>query len=130
MCAHAVRVSLQAINGVDSVEVSLNKGLATAILKPGNTVTMQQLQQAIAKNGFTTRQSTVTVTGTLLNENGGLKLKVSGSNELYNLMPAPPATLAAAAQLSGKTVTIDGVVPEAAKGKTPDTIQFHSITPQ
>ena len=112
------------------MDVSLNKGLATATLKPGNTVTMQQLQQAIAKNGFTTKQSTVTVSGTLLNENGTLKLKVSGSNELYNLTPTADAKLPDATQLSGKTVTVDGIVPEALKGKSQDTIQIRNITPQ
>lgn len=112
------------------MDVSLNKGLATATLKPGNTVTMQQLQQAIAKNGFTTKQATVTVSGTLLSENGALKLKVSGSNELYNLTPAAEAKLPDATQLSGKTVTIDGILPEAPKGKSPDTIQVQNITTQ
>lgn len=112
------------------MDVSLNKGLATANLKPGNTVTMQQLQQAITKNGFTTKQSTVTVSGTLLSENGILRLKVSGSNELYNLTPAAEAKLPDATQLSGKTVTVDGIVPEAPKGKSPDTIQVRNITPQ
>jgi len=110
--------------------VSLNKGLATVTLKPGNSVTMQQLQQAIIKNGFTTKQSTVTASGTLLNEGGTLKLKVSGSNEVYTLTPEPQARPIDARQISGKAVTVDGVVPEAAKGKTPDTIQFASISEQ
>jgi len=42
---------------------SLNQGLATVTLKIGNTVTMEQLQRAITKNGFTTKQSNVVVTG-------------------------------------------------------------------
>lgn len=112
------------------MDVSLNKGLATATLKSGNTVTMQQLQQAITKNGFTTKQSTVTGSGTLLTENGALKLKVSGSNELYNLTPAAGVQLPDATQLSGKAVTIDGILPEAPKGKSPDTIQVRNVTPQ
>jgi len=125
-----VRVSLKSVNGVEQVDVSLNKGLATVTLKPGNSVTMQQLQQAIIKNGFTTKQSTVTASGTLLNEGGTLKLKVSGSNEVYTLTPEPQARPIDARQMSGKAVTVDGVVPEAAKGKTPDTIQFASISEQ
>jgi copper chaperone CopZ len=125
-----VRVSLKAVNGVEQVDVSLNKGLATVTLKPGNNVTMQQLQQAIAKNGFTTKQSAVTASGTLMNEGGSLKLKVSGSNEIYLLEPDPQAKPIGGKQMAGQTVTVDGVVAEAAKGKTPDTIHFRSILQQ
>ena len=34
-CAHVVDVALRKVAGVESVEVSLNKGLATVKLKPG-----------------------------------------------------------------------------------------------
>ena len=34
-CAHLVDVALKKVAGVESVEVSLNKGLATVKLKPG-----------------------------------------------------------------------------------------------
>jgi heavy-metal-associated domain-containing protein len=125
-----VRVSLKAVNGVESVDVSLNKGLATVTLKSDNNVTMPQLQEAIARNGFITKQSTVTARGTLLDEGGSLKLKVSGSNEIYILTPDPQAKSVDINQMLGQTVTVDGVVPEAAKGKTPDTIQFRSIIQQ
>ena len=75
MCAHAVRVALKSVSGVDSVVVSLNKGSATVTLNPGNTVTIEQLQHAITKNGFTTKQSTVEVTGTLLTQSSDPKPK-------------------------------------------------------
>ena len=122
-------VALKSVNGVQSVDVSLNKGLATVVLKPGNTVTMEQLQHAITKNGFTTKQSTVLVTGTLLSENGKLVLGVSGSNEQFDLVPQnqqvqPPEPN----RLSGRAVTVEGVIPEGSKGKKPDTIQIRSIT--
>jgi len=37
-CAYAVRVALMKFPGVESADVSLNKGLATVKLKPGNTI--------------------------------------------------------------------------------------------
>jgi len=121
-----VRVALKSVNGVDSVDVSLNKGLATVTLKPGNTVTMEQLQHAITKNGFTTKQSAVIVSGTLLSDNGKLALRVSGSNEMFGLIPETQQD-EDFYQLNGKTVTVEGVVPEVQKGKRPDTIQARSI---
>jgi copper chaperone CopZ len=48
------------VNGVASVDVSLDKGLAAVKLKPGNSVTLKQLQGAITKNGFTIKQSRLT----------------------------------------------------------------------
>ncbi len=39
------------------MEVSLNKGLASVKLKPGNTLTMQQFWQAVKRNGFTPKES-------------------------------------------------------------------------
>jgi copper chaperone CopZ len=60
-----VRVALKSVNGVDSVDVSLNKGLATVTLKDGNTVTIKQLQAAIVRNGYSTKQSLVTAIGQL-----------------------------------------------------------------
>jgi len=111
------------------VDVSLNKGLATVTLKPGNTVTIEQLQHAITKNGFTTKQSTVVVTGTMVSDDQKLALRVSGSNELFNLVPESQQTHTSdLTQLSGKAVTVEGVIPETPKGKKPDSIDFRSIT--
>lgn len=125
-----MRVALKSVNGVDSVDVSLNKGLATVTLKPGNTVTMQQLQQAIAKNGFTTKQATVLVIGTLDAEGEKSSLRVLGSGERYDLQATPQVQSVDAHRFTGKTVAVDGVLPEAPKGQTSHTIQFSSIKEQ
>ena len=67
---------MKSVAGVDSVDVSLEKGLAAVKMKPGNTATLKQLQDAITKNGFTMKQSKATVAGTILVANGKTKLKV------------------------------------------------------
>ena len=121
-----MRVSLKSVSGVDSVDVSLAKGLAAVKMKPGNTATLKQLQNAITKNGFTMKDSTATVTGTIVVANGKSQLQISGSNELLTLVPQSQASVDATS-LSGKSVLVEGVVPEAAKGKTPDSIHYRSI---
>jgi copper chaperone CopZ len=120
-----VRVSVKSVAGVESVDVSLAKGLAAVKMKPGNTVTLKQLQSAITKNGFTMKDSTLTVEGTVVVEAGTVQLKVSGSNEMLNLVPQ--GQVAPAAALNGKSVTVTGVVPETAKGKS-FSIHYQSIT--
>jgi copper chaperone CopZ len=120
-----LRVSVKSVAGVESVDVSLAKGLAAVKMKPGNTVTLKQLQSAITKNGFTMKDSTVTVEGTVIVEAGTVQLKVSGSNEMLDLVPQ--GQVAPAVALNGKSVTVTGVVPETAKGKS-FSIHYQSIT--
>jgi hypothetical protein len=122
-----VRVSLKAVPGIDSVDVSLDKGLAAVKMKPGNAATLKQLNEAITKNGFTMKDSTATIAGTVVIANGKAALRVSGSNELLQLSPlsaGSPNT----ANLAGKNAVADGTIPEAAKGKSPDSFRYQSIT--
>ena len=64
-CAHVVDVAFKKVAGVDSVEVSLNKGLATIKLKPGNTVSVPQLWQLLHDKGYTPKTTTVSARGDL-----------------------------------------------------------------
>jgi hypothetical protein len=119
-----VRVSIKAINGVDAVDVSLKKGLATVTMKQGNTATIKQLQDAIAKNGFTMKQTDVVVKGVLEGNNGKFRLQVSGTSDVLDVAD-PGSNLAA---MVGKQAEITGTMPEGAKGKAPGTIRIKSIT--
>jgi hypothetical protein len=115
------------VSGVDSVDVSLAKGLAAVKMKPGNTTTLKQLQGAITKNGFTMKQSTATIVGTVVVSAGRVQLRVSGSNEMLDLIPEGQVT-PNATSLNGKSVLIEGSIPEATRGKSPDAIHYRSIT--
>jgi heavy-metal-associated domain-containing protein len=122
-----VRVSLKAVPGVDTVDVSLEKGLATVKMKPGNMTTLKQLNEAIAKNGFTMKDSTAIVAGTVVTTNGKTAVQVSGSNDVLNLVPES-SSVVDAASFTGKSILVEGMIPEAGKGKVPDTIHYRSIT--
>ena len=121
-----MRVSLTSVAGVESVQVSLEKGLATVKLKSGNSVTLKQLQTAITKNGFSMKDSTVVAAGKVVTVDGLTKFQISGSNEIVSLVPETPAVTAATLP-NADTVVVEGKVPEAAKGKTPDAIRYHAI---
>lgn len=92
---------------------------------PGNTATLKQLNAAITKNGFTMKDSTAAVAGTVISADGKATLHVSGSDDVLQLEPQSGA--APALSMVGKTVMVDGVVPEAPKGKAPDSIRYLSI---
>lgn len=121
-----MRVSMKAVAGVDSVEVDLEKGLAAVKLKPGNTASLKQLQNAIMKNGFTMKQSTATVAGKIVLATGKARLQISGSNDVIDLTPesdgAPDALV-----MHGKFVVVTGTIPEATKGSVPNTLSYRSI---
>jgi len=122
-----VRVSLKAVPGVDTVDVSLEKGLATVNLKPGNMTTLKQLNEAIANNGFTMKGSTAIVAGTVVTTNGKSAVQVSGSNDVLNLVPDGSSAVEASS-FTGKSILVEGMIPEANKGKVPDAIRYRSIT--
>ena len=121
-----MRVSLKSVSGVDSVDVNLEKGLASVKMKPSNTATLKQLSDAISKNGFTMKQSTATIAGKIVVANGKLRLQVSGSNEMFELIPDSSATTVRVS-LDGRSVQVDGTIPETGKGKMPDTIRYRLI---
>jgi copper chaperone CopZ len=122
-----VRVSLKSVSGVDVVDVSLEKGLASVKMKPGNAATFKQLQEAITKNGFTMKPSNLSVAGKIVAANGHPRLEVSGSNDLINLIPDTSPTTNFDS-IAGRTVLVEGTLAEAPKGKVPDTIRYRSIT--
>ena len=57
------------------MDVSLNKGMANVKLKSGNTLRPEELWEAVRRNGFTPKQTSVVVRG----EVDGGKLKVTGA---------------------------------------------------
>jgi len=122
-----VRVSLKAVFGVDTVDVNLEKGLATVNMKPGNMTTLKQLNEAIAKNGFTMKDSTAILAGTVVTTNGKTAIQVSGSNDVLNLVPESSSAVDAAS-VTGKSILVEGMIPEASTGKVPDVIHYRSIT--
>ena len=120
-----MRVSLKSVSGVESADVSLEKGLAVVKMKPGNTTTLKQLNDAITKNGFTMKDSAATVAGTIVTTDGKTALRVSGSNDILQLVPES-ASAPNIASLIGKTVVVEGTIPEAGKGKASDSIRYRS----
>jgi copper chaperone CopZ len=111
-CAHVVNVALKKVAGVESVDVSLNKGLAAVKLKPGNAVSVRQLWQLIQEKGYTPKATTVAVRGDLAIVEGRLQLKVSGTTETIALV-ADPNNASAYGESSkklGQTVIVQGVM--------------------
>jgi copper chaperone CopZ len=128
-CAHVVNVALKKVAGVASVDVSLNKGLATVKLKPGNTVSVPQLWQLIHEKGYTPRATTVSVRGDLTNVSGKLQLKISGTNEVLALSedPSNSAAYSEAGKKVGREVVVHGVMAPVKNLKAPVPLQASQV---
>jgi len=124
-CAHAIHVSMKGVPGVNTVDVDLNTGLVSIKLNPGNSAAMRQFNEAVEKNGFTHKDAQVIVRGQLSGSVRAPFLDVAGANDRYALAPLAAGT--DISSLLGKTVVIDGVLPQSAKGKVSDTLRYKTI---
>jgi copper chaperone CopZ len=125
-CAHAIHVSMKGIQGVQTVDVDLNTGLVSIKLAPGNGAAMRQFNEAVEKNGFTHKDAQVIVRGQISGSQAAPFLDVAGTKDRYALAP-----LAAGADISallGKTVVVDGTIPQSPKGKVSDTLRYKTVT--
>ena len=125
-CAHAIHVSMKGIQGVNSVDVDLNTGLVYIKLTPGNNAAMRQFNEAVEKNGFTHKDANVIVRGQLSGSAQAPFLDVTGTKDRYALTPLTVGT--DISWLLGKTVLIDGILPQSGKGKVSDTLRYKSVT--
>jgi copper chaperone CopZ len=107
-CAYAVRGALKKFPGVESVEVSLNKGVAVVKLKPGNAVRPQEFWEAVRKNGFTPKDTRVVVRGDLTNTVPA-QLKVTGTGQVFDLKMEPKMFEETKREI-GKTLTVEGAL--------------------
>ncbi|MGH7546787.1 MAG: heavy-metal-associated domain-containing protein [Gemmatimonadales bacterium] len=126
MCAHAVRVAVKKIEGVEAVEVSLNRGVAVIRFRPDNRATIGQVRRAIRTNGFTPKAAEVRIAGTVVEREGRLALEVPGSDSAYVMQEAAESQ-GAVTQLravAGRPAIIEGSVPETGRrGDGPWTLE-------
>ncbi len=110
-CAYAVRGALMKFAGIETVDVSLNKGLASVKLKPGNTVTVLELWETVRKNGFTPKETRLVARGDVI-ATGKLQLKLTGTSQVFDLIAdrKTPKALEEARRQAGKTVIVEGTL--------------------
>ncbi len=128
-CAHVVDVALKKVPGVESVAVSLNKGLATVKLKPGNTVSVPQFWQLLHEKGYTPKTTTVTVRGEPAEMQGHLQLRVTGTKDTIVLAPDPknPGPYSEVSKKLGQGVTVEGVMVPGKDLKLGTPLEVHQV---
>jgi hypothetical protein len=88
-----VSVAIKKLDGVDSVDVSLERATADIRLKPGNGITLPQLRRIIRQAGYPTKDAQVEARGIVIDRNGKPALDLqNGSFLVVAAVPAAPLT--------------------------------------
>jgi copper chaperone CopZ len=134
VCAHAVRVAIRKLPGVESVDVSLARAMTDVRLKANNTVTLSQLRRVIKSGGFNAREATVTAVGRLIDQGGKPAVDVSIINTVWLVVPDSTRQSAYEEVVrrveSGKSqgIEITGVIQEQKDGGPPDQLIVRTLT--
>ena len=128
-----MRVAVRKLDGVESVEVSLERAQASIRLRPGNRVTLAQLRQLVKNNAFNSREAAVTVIGELKQDANGPVLAVTGTDVVLAILldSARPAAFRDVQERSrsgaGAQVTLEGIVAEPRAKDARDRLILHGI---
>lgn len=120
-------VSIEKLEGVRAVRVSLNEGRAVVELEPGNRVTLAEIRERVQRNGFTPRGATVTVRARVIATGEKVRLEVPETKETFDVAAIPHAEkLAELKKHVGRVVTVQGVI-GAGKEQAPGVIRITAV---
>lgn len=123
-------VSLQKIEGVESVSVALNEGKARLALKRGNNVTLDQVRRLVERNGFTPKAAAVVAEADVVAGPAGQpQLRVSGTNETFPVATTTGEGLRNELRKQlGKRLIVEGVVPSIKENQAAP-MEVKEVTP-
>jgi copper chaperone CopZ len=125
-----VSVAVKKVNGVESVNVSLNEGRASIRFKPDSTGKYDDVRTNIEKNGFSVKDAQVRARGKLQRLGSAIQLVVSGSGETFILSPADASNAKLVNDLQGRVgqeVVLEATVPAPEKNKKQDKMLVKAI---
>ena len=117
-------VRLRRLEGVESVEVSLNEGRATIRLAERNAVALGQVRRLVEQSGFSPREARVTARGEVLVREGQAHLRVPGAEETYFVAGGQAAE--ELTRHAGRSVVVEGVIARP-EGDAPPAIEIVSV---
>jgi copper chaperone CopZ len=107
-CNGAMSTAVKKLEGVESVELIAEKGVAIIRLKPDNTITLQQLRRVIKSVGYDAKAADITARGRIGGDAAPATVDLLNGSVLK--LAAPPA------HTSDAVVELTGVVKPAENG--------------
>lgn len=92
--------AVKKLDGVESVEVSLEKGSVDIRLKADNKLTLPQLRRTIRSNGNETRDANIAGRGTIVDRDGTLVLDLLNGATI-EVEPGPKAAPGGVVEVTG-----------------------------
>ena len=92
-CAQSVDKALKRIKGVETASFRTEGAVAVLDLKPGNTVTLEQIRDAVKGIGYTPGVAKITARGQARDDGGKWLFRVAGSDAEYRLEIAASQTV-------------------------------------
>lgn len=127
-----MRVAVRKLEGVESVNVSLNDGLAEIRLAPGSRVTLAQIREVIRSKGFTPKDAQVVIAGNVVEYEGVPALALDGAAPAYRLVDHAESPGTVKRLPAGRRVEIRGRVPQSRPARAgellPLEVRSHNIT--
>lgn len=99
-------VALKKVDGIASVDVSLEKATADIRLEPGNTVALPRLRQIIRESGYPTKDAHISARGILTERNGKPVLDLQNGS-FIELAARPDASMTGASDITGVSRVVD-----------------------
>jgi copper chaperone CopZ len=101
-----VSVAIKKLEGVETVEVSLEKSSAVVTLKANNKVTLPQLRRVIRSSGYPTRDAQVDARGRITERDGKLVFDLLNGSVL-ELTDKPANAPSTDVEISGVSRAVD-----------------------
>lgn len=120
---------MEKLPGVESATVKLNEGRAVLQLKPDNRVTIAEVRERVRRNGFTPREAVVTARADVLLEGDRVRLRISGTDEIYDVRTTSGSLEQRLRSGAGQTFVVTGTIPfEKDPSRTP-VLQVTDVKP-
>jgi len=101
-----VSVAIKKLEGVESINVSLEKASADVRLKPGNAITLPQLRRIIRQAGYPTKDAQIEARGVLTERDGRPALDLQNGSFL-ELASKPAVPDAGSLDVTGVSRVVD-----------------------
>ena len=99
-------VAIKKLDGVESVDVSLERATADIRLKPGNAITLPQLRRVIRQSGYPTKDAQIEARGAIVERNGKPALDLQNGSFL-ELAAKPDLLSAGPIDVTGVSRAVD-----------------------
>jgi hypothetical protein len=117
---------MQKIQGVESVNVSLNQGLASIRLHPDNRVQLEQIVRVVTNNGFTPKEAKIAAVGSFLSTEGKLRFQIAGTDQIFDVIFDSGDHEAKARKEIGRNLSVEGVIP-ISRDKRPEALRVRVL---